>query len=273
MGFDLGALLRGGGAGMAGYTEGQNERKKREEEARRAALSEALMNAQFKNYESVAQDRLTDNARQQAAAARQARLDAAAAERQRVADQRAAAEETRRVAQEGRSAATAGIATTTAARATRDDSVSRASAWAEQLLNPGTRGLTAYTDYDDQTLTTDMQQRFPGISSTDAFQALRNARDVISERERDTAAETRRQEAETRRQQDANPNFIRDSSGRMVDISADTTGATQRTQPRLPGKPAISADQAADQWDALRAQGMSAEEATRQIEATYTVER
>ena len=89
MGFDLGALLRGGGAGMAGYTEGQNERKKREEEARRAALSEALMNAQFKNYESLDRDRIADNARQQDAAGRQARLDEAAAteaERQRLRD-------------------------------------------------------------------------------------------------------------------------------------------------------------------------------------------
>ena len=64
MGFDLGALLRGGGAAMSGYTEGQNERKKREEEARRAALSDALMNAQFKtqaasqaNYASLAEQR------------------------------------------------------------------------------------------------------------------------------------------------------------------------------------------------------------------------
>ena len=78
MGFDLGALLRGGGAGMAGYTEGQNERKKREEEARRAALSEALMNAQFKNYESLGQDRIADNERLRTG-------DAAAQEAARVA--------------------------------------------------------------------------------------------------------------------------------------------------------------------------------------------
>ena len=80
MGFDLGALLRGGGAGMAGYTEGQNERQKREEEARRAALSEALMNAQFGNYQSLAADRRVDNERLRAGdAAAQAAAEAAAA--------------------------------------------------------------------------------------------------------------------------------------------------------------------------------------------------
>ena len=57
MGFDLGALLRSGAAGMAGYGKGQQEAEDRRQAAQRAALSDALLRSQITNQRDAVTSR------------------------------------------------------------------------------------------------------------------------------------------------------------------------------------------------------------------------
>jgi len=181
MGFDLGALLRGGGAGMAGYTEGQNERKKREEEARRAALSEALMNAQFKtqaasqaNYESLAEQR-----RQQALIDQQ-RADAY---ERNLNDQI----RNRGVPTEPKPP------TPSESRAAHGDRLRLVRTRATEMTRPETNVYSGATD-DQESMTAfvrQLQQEFPDMSRSELAAELYGAKDDYSQEQRSAASAAR----------------------------------------------------------------------------------
>ena len=181
MGFDLGALLRGGGAGMAGYTEGKAERQKREEEARRAALSEALMNAQFKtqtasqaNYESLAEQR-----RQQALIDQQ-RADAY---ERNLNDQI----RNRGVPTEPKPP------TPSESRAAHGDRLRLVRTRATEMTRPETNVYSGATD-DQESMTAfvrQLQQEFPDMSRSELAAELYGAKDDYSQEQRSAASAER----------------------------------------------------------------------------------
>ncbi len=247
MGFDPGALLRGGGAGMAGYTQGKIESEQRKQEAQRRALSDALLRSQIRGQESLVTSR----------------REQALVDKQRAEDYGRNIDDI--IANRG-AADTPAAPTPAESRAAHSARLRLVGTRAAEMVRPDMNVYSGPTD-DPESLNAHMaqlQQEFRDVARSELAAALYKAQDDYKREQRATASELRA----ANRPQSGGLSLSPAIEAELGAVRGGTPGTPTTAPPSASGAWLGGGDQSAKAQleAAVRAAGRSPEETARALE-------